>query len=237
MKVKFLLCILIVITAFSTIASADSNTRSVQSEFDRCTAVIERFERSLRRFEDAVNVLKRDPTQLPVTGKDLITREIASLENRYEYFCNRFERVRGQADKIRGDLKNLSGPICPSCVLTSVNLYCRTGETIQNDIDEYLLKAAELKNRIGIQQKLPIQTENISKGTVSFTRRRTSADSLCTIAQSCNNPAAATLYRQGVLNLQRADSLYKNNKETPAFTVLNIAVSLLQKALHRCNNK
>jgi hypothetical protein len=237
MTTDFYLLIPLFIATIITAPAADSDTRSVEAEFDRCSAVIERFERSLRRYEDAVDAIKRNAAHLPPTEKDNITREAASLENRLEYFRNRFERANGQADKIRGDLKNVSGPTCPSCVVSSVNLYCRNGETMQSDIEEYLSKAADLQNRINAGQSTATGAPDSVGGGAAFFRQRAGADTLLKKVQPCDNPAAITLRTQGAVNLQRADSLYGQNNPAAAGKTLDIAVSLLQKALERCEDK
>lgn len=124
---------------------AQSETRAVQADFNRCSAVLERTERALRHFENAVERLKQSAD---AARREAWMREAAALENRTGYFRNRYERALGQAGKIRDDLKNVSGPVCPSCISSSVNLYCRSGETLLSGIEEYLNKAADLETRM-----------------------------------------------------------------------------------------
>jgi septal ring factor EnvC (AmiA/AmiB activator) len=217
------------VAAICVLAAADSDTRTVQAEFDRCSAVMERFERSLRRYEDAVGALKRSVAALRDEGGSF-SREAAALENRLEYFRNRFERTRGQADKIRGDLKNVSGPACPSCIESSVNMYCRNAETMQNDIDEYLLKAADLQGRV--------ETPAVAFGEKpSFGQRRSAVDSSYRSIAGCDDRAVATLRDQAALNIARADSLHSLKDAAAALKALDIAASLIGKAAARCVRK
>ncbi len=125
-----------------------SDTRTVQAEFDRCTATMERVERSLRRFDDALERMKQNIGNHVPGKREEWSGEMTALENRIEYFRNRFERVRGQADKIRDDLKNLTGPACQSCVSSGVELYCRNSESLLTDLEEYLNKASDLEARM-----------------------------------------------------------------------------------------
>jgi seryl-tRNA synthetase len=211
-------------------ALAESDTRTVQAEFDRCTAVMERVERSLRRYEDAIGTIKRTPTSTSSGRSESLSQEIASLENRLEYFRNRFERARGQADKIRDDLKNISGPTCPSCVESSVNLFCRSGENLQTDLDEYLGKVSDLRARMGLKDE-----KTITRAAKGFKDHRVSADSLYrALSDACSDKAATTLLEQARLNLNKADSLHKIGDSDATLTSLGIAQSLLDKAVKRC---
>jgi hypothetical protein len=214
---------------------AEGNTRIVQAEFDRCSAMTERVERSLRRYEDAVNGLKRAPAQTSSDQSESMARDIAALENRLEYFRNRFERSQGQADKIRDDLKNVSGPTCPSCIESSVNLYCRSGESLQTDIDEYCAKAADLQAKTGPQNA------GGSRGPDSgndFAARRADVgsayDAVRVKVDACADHAAATLAGQAHITLVRADSLRTAGDTDAAEKALGIAASLLEKSVKRC---
>ncbi len=210
-------------------AFADSDTKTVQSEFDRCSALMERFERSLRRYENVVDAIKQS-AEIPRDKDGAVLREAALLENRLEYFRNRFERARGQADKIRSDLKNVRGPTCPSCVESGVNMYCRNAETISNDIEEYLQKAADLQSRIS--------AASVAGGKeTSFMRRRSAADSSYRAVTVCDDRGAETLRNQAALALARADSLYSIKDTVSALKALDIAVSLCEKASLRCVKK
>ena len=217
--------IFLVIAAYAVLVAADSDTRTVQAEFDRCRSVMDRLERSLRRFEDLVAQVKRADDDGP------LQHEAAALENRLEYFRNRFERARGQADKITGDLKNVSGPTCPSCVESSVGMYCRNGETIQNSLDDYLVKAEDLLSRTG--KRKAANTDSSS----DFRQRRSAIDSLYRALESCSEPAAAPLISQTAVNLSRADSLQAAGDDKAAATALDIAESLITKARRRCGSK
>ena len=213
----------------TALVTADSDTRSVQAEFDRCRLVIDRLERTLRRYEDAVARIIRI-VKLPThAGDNRLRQEAASLENRLEYFRNRFERARGQADKIRGDLKNVSGPTCPSCVTSSVNMYCRNGETLQNSLDEYIIRADDLLNSMN---DTPSETD-----ALNFTTHRSRIDSLHQSLGACSAPSALPLIEQAQVNLQRADSLFSAGNESEARKALSIAGTLAEKAAERCNDR
>jgi hypothetical protein len=229
--------ILFAIAVGSASAFADSDIRIVKAEFNRCSAVIDRFERSLMRYEDAVNALERITGQLSSAHKDIFSSEILSFENRREYFNNRFERLLGQADKIRDDLKNVSGPTCSSCISSNISMFCRTGETLQNEITEYLSNVSDLHNRIILKNKSSTVPPAPSIDNAVYSQRRITADSLLHIVQSCDDPAAVTLRTQVAVNLKHADSLYGHNNKPSALTVLEIAESLLHKTLQRCNEK
>ncbi len=212
------------------------DTRTVQADFDRCAQVIERVERSIRRYEDELAALRRNASRIASDQRETVTQDLQTLENRLEYFRNRLERSRGQADKIRDDLKNVSGPACPSCVESSVNLYCRSGETLRTDVDEYLGKAADLRGRIGMSAG-----SSANDGATGFEARRAAADSLYRSvnedSKTCADKAAATLLKQARINLTRSDSLHAAGDTEGADKTLGIARSLLDKAAQRCGEE
>ncbi len=220
----------ILLLFFAVTLAADSDTRTVQAEFDRCHSVMERLERSLRRFEDAMTRIKRTINRLPGGNEENdLQQESATLENRLEYFRNRFERARGQADKISGDLKSVNSPTCPSCISSSVGMYCRNSETLQNSLDEYLVKTEDLLNRLNAES-----TDNDASG---FATQRSATDSLHRSLSTCSVPSAVPLIRQVTVNLQRADSLQAVGKNDDARKALDIARTLAEKAAKRCDNQ
>jgi hypothetical protein len=212
---------------------AAADTRVVQAEFDRCGALMERVERSLRRYEDALHGFKLAPSQPTSGSNENTSQEVAALENRLEYFHNRLERAQGQADKIRDDLKNVSGPTCPSCIESSVTLYCRNGESLQTDIDEYLSKAADLQAKMGLQN-----AGNGHSPGKGFADRRAEVDSVYHAVRGkvdgCVDRAVTTLTGQAHLTLAKADSLHSAGNTDAAEKALDIAASLLEKAVNRC---
>jgi len=212
-------------------AAADSDTRTVQARFDRCASAMERVERSLRRFEDEIRLLKRAGNSLDGQWRETFQQETAAFENRLEYFRNRYERATGQADKIRDDLKNVSGPTCPSCVESSVKLYCRNAESLQTGIDEYLAKAGDLRSRVGMRA---------AGGRGDFSGKYAALDSAyqaLSAAEACTAKAAVTLLEQARVNLVRADSLHAAGDDARVGASLDVAGTLLEKVGQRCTEK
>lgn len=205
---------------------AQSDVRIVQSEFDRCLSVMERIERSLKRYETCLHSLKRTVADIKTANN--VSDKVSAHENRLEYFRNRYERIRGQADKLHDDLKG-SEAVCR--IELSVNLFCRSNETLQNDLDDYLVKLSELQSITGMGK------DNETKEN-GFEHRRSYLKELCKTLNekigSCNDKAVNTLWEQAQINLNRADSLYRSNETGSAVRALDISESLLQKIQIRC---
>ncbi|MBN1127454.1 MAG: hypothetical protein JXA71_00605 [Chitinispirillaceae bacterium] len=208
-----------------------SDIRNIQADFDRCVSLMERVERSLRSFEDRVVRLKQQAGHME---SDVAAREksvIEALEGRVDYFRNRLDRANGLADKTRDDLRNVNGPVCPTCVVSSVNLYCRSAEMLQTDTDEYALKASDIETRLsGAAGGGDTQT--------SFERDRRSIDSLVirhrARLDSCADRAGKTLWQQALLNLRRADSLAAAGEAARAVRSLRLSRDLMGKAKKKC---
>jgi hypothetical protein len=224
------------VIAITLTVFADADTRTVTADFERCHANMERFERDLRRYDDAVDRLGETAVKLGANSGNNIARELTALENRREYFHNRFERSRSQAEKLRGDLKNVGGPTCPSCVQSSVNMYCRMIETIQNEIDEYASKASDLQHRIGAKSRQAAVSPSAKSGDRDFKTRRLTIDSLYHSTTACGGAAAKTLHNQVKITLARADSLDRCNNSASALKSLDIADALLKKTSERCSD-
>ena len=220
---------LVVCTTFS--ARAASDTRTVQAQYDRCAQAMDRVERSLRRYEDEIRSLKRAGNDIDKQKREAFGKEFATLENRLEYYHNRFERAKGQADKIRDDLKNVSGPTCPSCVESSVKMYCRNAESLQGGIDEYLAKADELRSRAGIRTAPPKESGDCA---VEYAALDSAYQLQNAALSACADKAAAALVEQARVNIARADSLHEAGDKAGARQSLDIAKTLLGKAEQRC---
>jgi len=229
--------VLLFFTAAIRLSYADTDARAVQAEFDRCVAQMERADRALRRLESNVDRLKRSIPAVVAKNREEFGREVGALENRLDYFRNRFDRSGGQAEKIRGDLKNISGPTCPSCVESGVNMYCRSAEMLLDEIQRSQDKADELGGRAGAA--VPVVSDTDLPG--SHALRRAAFDSLDagskTAIDGCSDKAADALRRQARASAARADSLFRIGENQPASQALGIAETLLKKAVGRCAGK
>jgi hypothetical protein len=225
--------------SFAVSSVAGTDTRTVQSDFDRCTGEMGRVERSLQRFQDAIGRLKRATDGAAVEKQEGMVNAVTSLESKSEYFRGRYDRAAAQADKIRDDLKNVNGPVCPSCVSSSVNLYCRNSETLLANLDEYIAKASEIESRMRNLTHTSGLGSLAKSGDAAL--RRLSIDSIMGLRKSmldtCSAPQVKTLWSQCIINLHKADSLHNAGAYGAEGKALDIAELLLTKALHACENK
>ena len=218
--------------------ATESNTRTVQAEFDRCAAQMERVERAVREYDDALGTVRKSIAKMGSSDRntqDLSAAELAKLESRADYFHNRIERASGQADKVRDDLKNVKGPTCPSCVLSSVNMYCRNTETLLTEIDDYKSKAMTLVAKT--RQDGDVRTVRAA-GADDFLVVWASIDSTLRLlhekVDSCADVSGKALWRQSRITLGRADSLNRTGDKAAARTALTISRTLMTKACKVC---
>jgi hypothetical protein len=218
--------------------AADSDTRSVQSEFDRCAAVMERVEREMRRYEESVKRLMRTAEETPRSVPREVTQDLGNLEGRIEYFRRRIDRAAAQADRIRGDLKGVKGPTCPSCVSSSVNLYCRNGERLLAEIGDYASRASALQGRLRSMPGGTAADTASSAGDTSFAARRGLIEEAIAakgpLLDSCAVDAGRTLWAQCRTSLRAADSLHAAGSVEQSRRMLGLAGMLLEKALDKC---
>ncbi len=216
--------------------AAESDTRVVQSEFDRCKGIMERVDRSIQRFQDAVASLKRSLDAASAKNREGAVREMSALESRVEYFRSRFDRAVAQADKIRNDLKSVKGGRCSSCISSSVNMYCRNAETMLTDIEEQIALAVQAESRPG-HASLKAGAGADRSAADKFNLRRASIDSMMNIKKivldSCSSAAGKTLWSQSKINLRKADSLHAQGSNTSE-KALDVTELLLKKALDAC---
>jgi|GEM_PF-3476145 len=232
---------LLLLSCISLCAGAGSQMRTVESTFERCESVMERVKRDMLRFEEEVERLRRSFDAQAASADDKTAQAILKLENRVDYLRGRIDRTASQRDKVRNDLKNISGPICPTCVSTAVDLYCRNSESLTREIETARTDASALHDKIG----------HVSPSATSEEGRRQSAntDSLHTALRkagknanprmdSCKDGSAVTLWNQFRINLNRADSLKTAGTVGEEYTqTLHLAQLLLQKALSKCSSE
>jgi hypothetical protein len=210
--------------------------QSVEADFDRCAGVMERTERSLREYEGAVQRLLRIVEQLPAVRRKGEKEEVNTLARRVDYFRNRLERAAGLADKTRDELRNVSGPTCPSCVISAVNLYCRHNEILRDELDEYREKASAFESRLAGEQGAGgvaasgYYADDAASLDSSLARARD-------VLESCGDPAAAALWRQAVLNRRKADSLADAGFTDRARKAIALSRVVLQKAVGKCEER
>ncbi len=143
-----MLQILIATFALTLAAYGNENTSRVKTDFVKCSGTIKRTERTIKRIETDITRVKSDITVLYLPDRDGIIREIESISNQVENHKERLERIVGMSDKINGDLQNLSGPVCPSCIVSSVNLYCRNAENLSAALRNTSDKLMEILIRV-----------------------------------------------------------------------------------------
>jgi hypothetical protein len=218
---------------------AQSDTRSVTSQFERCSMVMDRVDRTIRRYEDIIEKQKQFIDNNNSIKSDNSSAEVLYMENKLEYFNNRAGRARNQSDKIREELRNVSGPSCPSCIESSVNLYCRNAEALLSEINEHIAKAGN-KSIQGNDSYGSVSEDKHANGLrKGFALRRAALDSLKIAVteslSSCADKSASVLHRQAMAAVVRADSLVLNVHDTAAANSnINIAETLFRKAAQKC---
>jgi hypothetical protein len=234
---KFQIVFLVLFLSFP-ILSTDSDTRSVEAEFERCETTIERSRRELARFEEVIQRLKRSMDKATLDSTHTAVRDVFRLTNRIEYLRSRIDRLNGQRDKIRNDLRNVKGPSCPSCISSSVNLYCRNGENLAGELDDCLSEATALEDQLRSRKE---RTGSSSEKPESFSHRYRKIEKTIsekkTLIASCGSAAGAALWEQSGINLARADSLNKAGEENQSLETLDLVELLIQKALKKCGEK
>ena len=226
--------------SFPAIVHADDDTRTVEAEFNRCKSTMERLKREMLRFEEAVKRLKGALDGSTVAKNREIMQSFLKLENRVDYLRGRIDRSAGQRDKIRGDLKS-AGATCPSCVTSSVRLYCRNSETLTREIEEWITNAAALEDRIGAGVKRSTGvSDRINSSSSPVALRTAIVESMAgrkSLLDSCGSDAGKMLWKQCEINLQRADSLQAIGALAESKQALKLVELLLVKAIKKCGNK
>ncbi|MFP4014162.1 MAG: hypothetical protein ACLFVQ_08775 [Chitinispirillaceae bacterium] len=211
---------------------ADPSTRTVQAEFSRCESAMKRVEREIERYEKLVAGL-RDVLRTRRQDAKCNPLEISGLHSRVEYFRSRLERTRSQADKIRSDIKSVEGPTCPSCVSSSVDLYCRHYEHLSEAVTEYYSKASDIRNRMRQSRESGTAEPDSSHVTLLESCREQISSSRATL-DSCTSPAGKALWEQCRINFHAADSLFSAGRKNKGEQALDLTRMLFEKAMQKC---
>lgn len=218
-----------------TMITADSDTRSVEAEFERCETTMERTRRELVRFEEVMQRVKRSLDNTTLDSTQSAVRDVFKLTNRIEYLRSRIDRSNGQRDRIRNDLRNVKGPSCPSCLSSSVDLYCRNGENLAGEIDDCLSQATVLEDRLhGLQSPHDDQPESFPDRYKKIEQKLSEKNG---VFESCGSAAGTALWEQSRINLGRADSLYREGEKNQSLEALDLVELLVKKALKKCGGK
>jgi len=221
--------------AFS-VPAAESDTRAVQAEFSRCESSLERVKRELSRYEETVRRIK---ASLDAGRTQEVAQEFSRLESKVEHFRGRMDRAAGQGSKIRDDLRNVTGPTCPSCLSSSVSLYCRAGEGLATEVEDYLSRATALDGEL--RNASPHDAPKTVPTDSAFVLRRdkinASIASSWASLDSCSVDAGRTLWQQCRINLHVADSLRLSGAVEQSERSLGLAEMLLNKAIKRCRGQ
>ncbi len=238
--VRRILALLIVVILSTGHVHAEYTLRTAEAEFDRCHARIERAERTVRRLESQVKELLRLERGATTADENVNSAAIATLESKVQFFHNRLERSRGQADKIRTDLRNASGATCPSCVKSSIDLYCRNAEHVLTESEEHLEEARRLAS---VLQKPTgtVTATNTSDAKDELGNRlerlHALAGKLAPILDTCSNSAGIVLRDQALKNIAKADSLVSVGSVEASSRAADIAENLVRKAANQCEGE
>jgi seryl-tRNA synthetase len=138
----------IAILTFFPLAFNAENAPRVKNNFDKCYSTIERSGRTLNRIETELLTIKSNLRTIYLPEKEVLFKDIESIENSIVNHKERLERTSGMADKINSDLQNLSGPTCPSCIVSSVNLYCRNADNLSKALSETSDKVMDIQIKV-----------------------------------------------------------------------------------------
>jgi FtsZ-binding cell division protein ZapB len=225
-----------------TATGTESDTRAVTAEFNRCESATERIKREMSRFEETVQTIKRISVNMHDKDKSGdLSREVANLESKNEYFLSRINRIANQRDKIQDDLKSVKGPTCPSCLSSSVNLFCRSSDLLATEIEQYLSRASDLAEKLHDRSnsQSPAIEEHRNDSSLVIRRKSIGAQMTFnrTLMDSCTVAAGQSLWKQCMVNLHRADSLLSTGAIEQSDRTLGVVELLLGKAIRKCGGE
>lgn len=211
---------------------ADPSTSTVQAEFSRCESSMKRVERDINRYEELVNEL-RNILRTERQDAECNPLEISSLHSRVQYFRSRLERTRSQAGRIRSDIKNVKGPTCPSCLSSSVELYCRHCDHLSEAVMEYYSKASDVRDRVRQSREETAEPDDSLLVLLNSLGERIASHQA--IQDSCSSPAGKALWEQCSVNFNAADSLFSAGRIEKSEQALNLSRILFEKAMQKCS--
>lgn len=231
-KITYVLLVLTVLVSFG------SDVRTSQAEFERCESTMERVRRGFTRYEETIRRLKdRTEKQSSDMGVESF-QKITKMENELEYIRGSIDRSAGQAVKIRSDIANLKGPTCPSCLTSSISMFCRNSERLLTEIEEHQYAAATLEERLRSSETSKAASVSAPLTTDTWKKQRAAIDSLLSQHQqrldSCTREAGISLWKQCKINLGAADSLHRTGATQLRDQAIRMVEILLPKAIKTC---
>lgn len=218
------------LVAVPALLFADADTRSVQAQFDRCGSLVERHSRLVRDYEYAVAALRVSGERMHTGSRETYLSQVGAMGGRVESARGRLERSGGQADRIRSQLAAVAGPSCPSCVVSAVNMYCRTADMLESELDDIGNSIRELEEQLGAQGGAPALHEAVGDVVQIDDLVREQGERL----NACPDETAAALWQQGLLSASRGDSLAKADDAQGARQSYTVARTLLLRAVAQC---
>jgi chromosome segregation ATPase len=222
----------------TALVSLGSDIRTAQAEFERCESTMERVRRGFTRYEETIHRLKeRTEKHSSGTGAESL-QKITKLENELEYIRGSIDRAAGQAVKIRSDIANIKGPTCPSCLNSSINMFCRNSERLLTEIEEHQYDVSTFEEQLRSSDRSGTISKNIVLTNDIWKKRRNSIDSLLSRHQqgldSCTGEAGISLWKQCKINLLAADSLHQAGAAQRRDQAIKMVYILLTKVIKTC---
>lgn len=222
----------------AVLVSFGSDVRTSQAEFERCESTMERVRRGFTRYEETIRRLKDRAEKQSSDVSVESSHKITKMENELEYIRGSIDRAAGQAVKIRSDIANLKGPTCPSCLTSSISMFCRNSERLLTEIEEHQYTAATIEERLRSSEISKTVSGTAPVTTDTWKKQRASIDSLLSEHQkgldSCTREAGISLWKQCTINLNAADSLNRTGATQRRDQAIRMVEILLPKAIKTC---
>jgi hypothetical protein len=216
----------LIIPAFQ-IAEAATWTQIDQS-LNRCSNSLDRARRMLSTYEAETERLRRVGVKSERENHDYKNRLLDAASTRAEYLRNRIERIENLYTRLERDIetKRRESGSCPSCISSSVDLFCRQSKTL---LDELRGQTSIIREH---QKKLERKTLSEKSDTAKI---EFPLDSLLELvaskADSTQNPRASTLLQKAYEHYNLSNKFHAEKKSEKAGKEAAIARRFAKRAL------
>jgi hypothetical protein len=213
---------------FSRPADAVSWTQ-VSQKHGGCAQRLQRCERLHSSFAAGVRRISTMQKEFGGAKKASDENFAQSMSAKDEYLKNRIDRIKKMSEKIVSDIQtgSASSQGCPSCIVSSVDLFCRQVDALLSELNDVNAKIREYESNARKRRKASAAADDLGLQIEK-------AEKAC---KDADNPTANTILKKAIEHYATYKSLTAENKPDEAAKEKAIAQQLAQQALHLVSGK
>jgi hypothetical protein len=211
---------------FASCALLAGSWQQVEQKFQRCQNRMERVRQQFESFRASAQRLGSLRNTASISDTTRFDNFLTALRAKEEYLTNRVERTRNMGDQLRRDIDTQSkkSTSCPECIVSSIDLFCRHGESLEKELRKQIIKIRQFER--SVQHDIGEESKDAAVESLDEIMKNAGE-----AVEKTGNAAAKKVYDKAVAHFKTFQQLRAKGKKEAAGKEAEISRKLAEKAI------